>query len=383
MMRRRAAFLCASLLLAVALSPAGLGARGRDSGERIDDAAFWRMFTGFSEPSGYFQSDNLVSNERTFPAILPDLALRHSEQSAYVGVGPEQNFSYLAAVRPRIAFIVDIRRQNAILHLLYKALFEMAPNRAEFLSRLLSRERPRGLDSRSSVRDLFEGFARAPASPRRFAGNLKDVRNRLLKKHHFKLGDEDLGGLKYVYTAFFEAGPELQYSFGSTRRGRPFPTFADLMTATDESGVARSFLASEESYQAVRDLEERNLVIPVVGNFVGPKALKSVGTYLASRGFTVTVFYTSNVEMYLFRGEDWRGFYDNVAVLPADPRSVLVRSVFGGLGGFSGFGPASAAPGPGRPGRPGKLQIDPLQDLVATFRRGEITGYDDLIARVK
>lgn len=383
MIRRRAALIWASLLMAVALSPAGLGARGREAGERIDDAAFWRMFTGFSEPSGYFQSDNLVSNERTFPRILPDLARRHSGLGAYVGVGPEQNFSYIAAVRPRIAFIVDIRRQNAILHLLYKALFEMAPNRAEFLSRLLSRERPRGLDSRSSVRDIFEAFARSPPSPRRFAENLKDVKNRLLRKRRFALGDQDLEGLEYVHRAFFEEGPELQYSFGSSRRGRPFPTFADLMTAADESGVPRSFLATEENYETVRDLQRRNLVIPVVGNFVGPKALKSVGAYLASRGFTVTVFYTSNVEMYLFRGEDWRGFYDNVALLPADPRSALVRSVFGGFGISPGFGAGGPSPVPAGPGRLGKLQIDPLQDLVASFRRGEITGYDDLVARLK
>ena len=84
------------------------------------------MFSEFSEPSGFFQSDNLVSNETTFPNLLPEIASRASGQSAYLGVGSEQNFSYLAALKPRIAFIVDIRRQNAILHLLYKALFEMS-----------------------------------------------------------------------------------------------------------------------------------------------------------------------------------------------------------------------------------------------------------------
>jgi len=375
MTRRGTAFACASFLVLLALSLAASGPPSPQTGERLDDAAFWRVFTDFSEPGGSFQSDNLVSNERTFPQVLPGLADRRSATSAYIGVGPEQNFSYLAAVRPRIAFIVDIRRQNAMLHLLYKALFERSSDRAEFLSRLFSRERPRGLDASTSAHDLLSAFALVAARPETFASNLKDVEKRLLKIHHFNLTDEDLQGLKYVYHAFFDAGPALQYSSNSYRRGRPFPTFADLMTATDESGVPRSFLATEDNYQAVRELERRNLVIPLVGNFGGQKALKSVASYLRERGLTATVFYTSNVEMYLFRTDDWQGFYDNVAALPRDPRSVLVRSVFGGFG-FGGPPPDNTGAS-----RLGNLQVDPMDGLVAAFRRGEISAYADVIAR--
>ena len=247
MLRRGIAVACASLLVLVAFSRAAPPPSWLDPSDRLDDAAFWRMFTEFSEPSGFFQSDNLVSNETTFPAVLPGLAARHSATSAYVGVGPEQNFSYLAAVRPRIAFIVDIRRQNAMLHLLYKALFERAADRAEFLSRLFSRPRPKGIDERSSAQELLAAYSGAKAKESLYASNLKDVQKRLLKTHGFKLGEEDLAGLQYVYAAFFEAGPALQYSTGSGRRGRPFPTFGELMTAADDAGVARSFLATSGS----------------------------------------------------------------------------------------------------------------------------------------
>ncbi len=381
MIRRGLAFACASLLVLAALSPGASGPSWLEATDRLDDAAFWRLFTGLSEPGGSFQSDNLVSNERTFPALLPDLALRRSATSAYIGVGPEQNFSYLAALRPRLAFIVDIRRQNAMLHLLYKALFEASNDRADFLSRLLSRDRPRGLEGGSSVGDLFAAFDEVPPRRDRFASNLKDVRKRLVKQHRFKLSEDDWKGLTAVYTAFFEEGPGLQYSSHSFRRGRPFPTFAELMTATDDSGVPRSFLASDENYQAVRELERRNLVVPVVGNFAGGKALRSVGAQLRERGLTATVFYASNVEMYLFRGDDWRAFYDNLKTLPTDPQSVLVRSVFGGFGGFGGFsgvGPdGSAAP------RVGSLQTDPIADLLGAYGRGELSVYGDVIARSK
>src|SRR5205814_381591 len=73
----------------------------------------------------------------------------------YMGVGPEQNFTYIVALKPKIAFIIDIRRGNLDLQLMYKALFELSKDRAEFVSRLFSRRRPDGLGPQSSVRETF------------------------------------------------------------------------------------------------------------------------------------------------------------------------------------------------------------------------------------
>ena len=53
--------------------------------------------------------------------------------------------------------------------------------------------------------------------------------------------------------------------------------YADLMSQTDGAGVGRSFLATEETFKMMKDLEEQNLLVPVVGNFGGPKALRSRG----------------------------------------------------------------------------------------------------------
>src|SRR5437879_12735718 len=100
------------------------------------------------------------------------------------------------------------------------------------------------------------------------------------------------------------------------------------MIAGDGRGVRRGYLASEESSQALRDLEGRNLIVPLVGDFAGPKALRSVARYLDLHHATVSVFYTSNVEQYLFRGDAWQRFYDNVAALPTDTRSTFIRAYF-------------------------------------------------------
>lgn len=383
-MRRAQGLIGAGVLLLLLGAAAGYGRGWLGPEDRIEDVAYWRMFSEFSEPSGYFQSDNLVSNELTFPALMPEIAKRTSRRSAYVGVGPEQNFSYLAALRPRIAFIVDIRRQNAILHLLYKALFELAPTRADFLSRLFSRAPSSRLDPDLPVDRLVHAFAAEPPNAVAFHENLREVRSLLTSLHGFALGDDDMAALRFVYSAFFEEGPAVQYSFGSWRRGRPFPSFAELMTATDDRGVAASFLSTEESYGAIRDLQRRNLIVPVVGDFAGERGLRAVASYLEGRGLTLSVLYTSNVEQYLFRSEDWRAFYANLARFPVESDSVLVRSVFTRFyfdpaqGGFSSY----TAGGPS-PLRRGTLHLDPIQSLTASFGRGEVESYESILARSK
>src|SRR4051812_38095268 len=97
----------------------------------IPDSEFWKMISGFSEPGGRFAFEMYMSNEETFQFIVPELLRRVSPNGVYLGVAPEQNFTYIAALRPKIAFIIDIRRENMIEHLLYKALFELSPTRAD------------------------------------------------------------------------------------------------------------------------------------------------------------------------------------------------------------------------------------------------------------
>ena len=66
----------------------------------------------------------------------------------------------------------------------------------------------------------------------------------------------------------------------------------------------------------------------MVGDFGGPKAVREVGRYLSDHGATVTAFYLSNVERYLFdRRRSWRKFYDNVATLPYDENSLFIRAI--------------------------------------------------------
>ncbi len=257
---------------------------------------------------------------------------------AYLGVGPEQNFHYIAAIRPAIGIVFDIRRQAVVQHLLYKALFELSSSREEFIARLFSVPVPDRIDSNAAPDALWQRFAIAPGDDRaRLAANIADVETLLTQAHGFALSAEDLKALEYVYDAFFRFGPAIDYAGGLKGLTTANTNFVKLTSAVDAGGVPRSFLASDEQFQFIRSLQRRNLIVPIQADFGGPRALRAVGEFLRTKGLRVSAFYISNVEQYLFNprsptapgGQEtnggWRAFYDNLAGLPVDDSTVLLR----------------------------------------------------------
>jgi hypothetical protein len=318
--RRLPVLTCLVLVIGLTAAAASLPAR-------LNDREFWRLVSELSEPDGAFRSDNLLSNELGFQYVVPELTRTTRAGRVYMGVGPEQNFTYIVATKPAMAFIVDVRRGNLDLHLMYKALFELSADRAEFVSRLFSKKRPEGLSAKSTSSEIFGAFWDVETDPAIFNENLQAIHNLLVKKHGFALSNEDLEGIKYVYNAFFLYGPKIQYSSTSSFGGSQQPNYADLMTAEDQSGVAHGYLATEENFRFMKDLESRNMLVPVVGNFGGPKAIRAVGKYLKDRNATVSAFYLSNVEQYLRQDLLWDDFCSSVATLPLDETSTFIRSV--------------------------------------------------------
>jgi hypothetical protein len=217
---------------------------------------------------------------------------------------------------------------------MYKALFEMSKNRAEFVSRLFARVQPEGIGPNSTVKEIFDAIAAAPSNNEIYATNLEAIRNHLMKTRGLPLSDLDLDGIEWVYSNFHRFGTRINY--GSSGRGGfgSGVTYADLMTATDEQGVSRSYLANEENFNVLKSLHAKNLIVPVVGNFAGPKAIRAVGAYLKERKGTVVAFYLSNVEQYLQQDGIWYDFCRNVATLPLDESSTFIRSVRGGRFGY-------------------------------------------------
>jgi hypothetical protein len=341
--KRSRVLLVAGLIVACCLlgPPVIPWLRGAESlPQSISNQEFWRMTSEFSEANGYFRSDNLLSNEIGFPFILTELAKVAAPAHVYMGVGPEQNFNYIAVLKPKMAFIVDIRRGNLNLHLMYKALFELSSDRAEFVSRLFSLRRPSTLNALSTPEQIFTAFSNVQKSETLYTANLKAIDADLVEKHHFALAPEDLDAIAGVYEIFYSFGPAIRYSSsqGGGFGGFNQPSYAELMTAADSDGKFRSYLADEQSFQLLKDLESKNLLVPVVGNFGGPKAIRAIGQYVKDHGAVISAFYLSNVEMYLNQQDLWSSFCKNVASLPLNDTSTFIRSARGGASYGRGFG---------------------------------------------
>jgi len=348
--------------------PAG-AAKAPDKLVSLPAAEFARLVRDFSEDGGYFRSDNFTSNETAYLTVVDKLRQLGASGGAYLGVGPEQNFTYIAKIRPRIAFIVDIRRQAIIQHLMYKAIFHLSPDRVQFLSRLLSRPAPKDKAPKpdAPIQEILAFFSQASNDEKTYAANLAAIRKTIEEEFQFPLSEADLKSLDYVYKSFREDGLDIAYRMDDSRGGY-FPTLRDLIVQTDLNNKLGNFLAVAEDYDFVRNLQRKNLIIPVVGDFAGKKALRAVGDYLRKNGFTVTAFYTSNVEQYLFQNEVFTAFADNVRTLPINDRSLFIRSATGRF------------PHPARlPGHRASTLLQQMSVFLKDFSEGRYQSYLDLV----
>ena len=288
----------------------------------LSDQDFWSLSTSLSEPAGTFtHSENLVSNEAHFAHTIRRLARRGG---VYIGVGPEQNFSFITRLRPDMAFIIDIRRENRNLHLMYKALFEISSDRAEFVSRLFSRERPPGLGPATTVQDLFAAYGPVSPAAGLYHQSIRLIRERLVDTHKFPLSSSDMEWMTHALEAFYTDGPEIHYG-RSLPRDAAGPSYRALMVATDLSRESRSYLATEEGFAFVKDLHARNLIVPVVGDFAGPDAIRRTGEYVRQHHASVEAFYGSNVEVYLNR-RMVSLYCANLATLPSRSMTPFINS---------------------------------------------------------
>jgi hypothetical protein len=335
---------------------------------------FAARVAALSEPGGYFDTDDLISNERSYLHVMPTIRGAGLAGSAYVGVGPDTNFSYIAATRPSIAFIIDIRRDNLLLHLLFKALFAESTTRMDYLARLLGRVSPDPLTPWTSadIAHIVAQIERAPADDGAARRTLRSAIESRLKTFGVPLSAADLETIDRFHRTFEDRGLDLRLEI--INRGTPtfYPTFRDLLLEADQSGHQSSYCASEDDFQFVRGLEVRDLVIPVVGDLGGTVALRNIGRMMTARGVTLGAFYTSNVEFYLFRSGTFRQFADNVSHLPRSSRSVIVRSAFvSAVGNYV----------PMLPGYISASLVGGANDLVERTAAGRVQSYFDLVVR--
>lgn len=302
----------------------------------LTDAEFPRLIERLSEPGGYFDSDNLISNEASYLHVLGKMRKMNVTGGAYIGVGPDQSFSYIAQIRPRIAFMIDIRRDNLLQHLFFKSLFALSRNRLEYLCLLFGKPIPENLrqwDGRT-IQQLIDYIDKTPAKRELFDATRTAMQAKV-KGFGMPLEAMEIDTIRNIYAAFFAEGLDLRFTSHNRPPRSYYPTFRDLILEKDLTGKQGNYLVTEDDFQFLKTMEERNLIVPVVGNLAGEHALAAIGRLIAERGERVSAFYTSNVEFYLMREGGFDQFAKNVKSLPRDERSVIIRSYFSGAYSYS------------------------------------------------
>ena len=298
--------------------------------EPLSASQFQQRILDWSEDPGYFDTDNFISNEPSYLHVVPLLLKIAPSRQAYIGVGPDQNFSYIAHLKPKIAIILDIRRDNLLQHLYFKELFRVAIDRWEYLSYLFGKPLPAQLerDPASDARALASCFREIHSSETYFEENFARFWESLQSRFPLLVLDSDEPIFYRMASAFFRMNLGLKFQ-SHQRYPRPFySNYEDLITATDREGRLRHYLNSDEAFEFLKRMQDDNRLLPVVGDFGEGKALRAVGEYLRQRDYVVAAFYVSNVEFYLLRGGRFSRFAASVAQLPINAGSVFIRSYF-------------------------------------------------------
>ena len=330
--------------------------------------------SALSGPGGYFDTDNLISNESSYLHAITDLRESGIRGGAYLGVGAGQNFSYIAEIEPELAIIVDIRRDAVLQHLIYKALFENAPTRAEYLALLTGRPAP--ADSAAlrgaTVQDVVEYVDALAATPESSEWAARIVRE-AIEGYGFSLTPGDLETVDRFHGEFMRYGLDLRFRSHGRAPQFYYPTLRELILEVDRDGDPASYLTSEERYGVVRRLQQADRVLPVVGDLAGDVSLPAVAAHLEAEGLEVSAFYTSNVEFYLYGGRRFERFIENLRRLPFADSGVLIKSFF--PGGFRGAHPAQV------PGYYSTQVVQSVSGLLEGWDAGRYTSYWSIVTR--
>jgi len=371
-MDRRKHLLTRLMVVGLAMAFLLTAAASRVADASRDHRAFAALSARLSEPGGYFDSDNLISNETSYLHVMAKLREMGVAGGVYVGVGPDQSFSYIAKIRPKMAIMIDIRRDNLLQHLLFKSLFGRARNRVEYLCEFFGKPFPKtkGWETRS-IKELVDYIDSAASDQKLFEKSLKEVRQDV-QKYGIPLSQSDIESIGKVQRAFFSAGLDIRYSSYHRPPRSIYPPYRDLLLETDLAGNQQNYFNSEDDFQFLKKLQDQDMVVPVVGDLSGPQAMKAIGQYIAEIKERVSALYVSNVEFYLQRQGTFDKFVENVKSLPIDSRSVIIRSY------FNYYAPAHPQ---AEPNHYSTQLMERIDDLIKQCAAGDCDSYNDIVTK--
>ncbi|WP_422772381.1 hypothetical protein ACN28C_04875 [Plantactinospora sp. WMMC1484] len=322
----------------------------------FDDAVRRSLHTAV-EPSNY-RLDCFVTNELAYNDVLTR-CWPTGTTGGYVGVGPCQNLTYVGALRPRCAVIVDSRLDNVLLHLIFKLIMERATNPVEYLATLLSRQI--GAPSPGQGPDfLISAVEAGPASAELFDANLKWLTTELSGR--WPLTEMHQARVAALYEEFFRRQLDITNVDAPTAANLDeAPTLREVIRARTSRGVNLHFLTDSDRYDYVRQMHLDGRIIPILGNVGTAETVDRVNELLRTHDEALATLYVSNVEEHVlvrYRIENERlvdrpnpegllidpygAAYDEMLAqwgrLDAERDALLIRFFFPGTFGDRSFG---------------------------------------------
>ncbi len=305
-------------------------------------------------------ADNFVSNEDSYPRVTSEIARTVPPNTAYLGVGPDQNFTFIAHARPSLAVIVDYRKRNQLLHLLHKALFTLSENRVEYLSLLTARKPQVANDA--SAEGLVTAFTKVE-----FDRTQLEVASRRITEFLRPLSilsDADWPTLQTIHARL--AGPGMNARFLALTM---YPTFGKMIATPSRDNKSAHFLADERLYQVVRNTHRHDAILPLIGDFANGPCLTKLADFLRKSRQEIGLFYISDVEFFLLRAGKFANYIQNLERLPWARNAQIIRTSTREINH------------PERvKGDSSTTIIRPFADFLAHAKSGKIQAIDDLFA---
>ena len=249
------------------------------------------------------RTEYLVSNEVDYPLVGQFVARLNHTSGVYVGVGPEQNYSFIAATTPAAAFIIDYRRENLLLHALFRSLLELADSRSEYLALLLSKPLSESsFPADPTLTNLIVHCDRTASDLDLFQRTLGQIKSRVLE-HVGDVTENDFPVIEQIYRDFRDDGLDLRCRFPQyTSRGKLYPTYRDFLMSGAESQLeGRHFLADDAAFNVVKQRYSENRILCVKGDYAGLQALTTVGRFCSHHSLKIGLIYVSSVEYRLMK----------------------------------------------------------------------------------
>lgn len=219
-----------------------------------------------------------ASNERRIDMFMPYIA---NIGGGYIGVGTDQNLSFIAKARSECVWLMDFDPEIVKVNRLHFLFFSKAENYAVFKEYWNPKKKK---EMEIQIKEWT-------------GENSKDFLDAFQLGHHAGFVPFRLGALDYMSKKF------------------------GLLT----------FSNSPEEFEYIKSLVQKKRIQAVEGNLLGTITLRRISDAATKMNCPIRLVYTSNAEEYFKYPQEFR---DNILALPVDERGYIIRTISVGAKGY-------------------------------------------------